>query len=128
MYTDPVAVVERYLQEVLSGGRPESASALIASDALQKRTAALRSAFPDLRVTVVKLIATADTVAVQLAGSGTQTGPFQGIPPTGRTFSASCTALYEVRGGRITGSWVTWDLLGILEQLGAVRRTAVASA
>jgi hypothetical protein len=32
-----------------------------------------------------------------------------------------------VQGGRIVDSWLNWDLLGILEQVGGVRRAETAS-
>ena len=34
----------------------------------------------------------------------------------------------DIRAGRIVDNWETWDLLGILEQIGGVRRADSASA
>lgn len=66
-------------------------------------------------------------VAVHLVGQGTHLGLFQGIPATGRRWSASCTALYRVHAGRIVDFWINWDELAILEH-GGVARRAPASA
>lgn len=124
----PIAVVERFVVEVLNGGRPESASVLVANDPLRLRVQAFRSAFGDLNVRVVRALADGPLVAIHLAGSGTHTGTFQGTAPTGRSWAASCTAIYEVVDGRIVDFWVTWDMLDIAEQLGVVRRADRASA
>lgn len=88
----------------------------------------MRAGFPDLTVTMQIVIADGPYVAAHLTGRGTHRGIFQGVPPTGRPWAASCTALYRVEDGQITEAWVNWDVMTILEQLGAVERTGVASA
>lgn len=128
MTPSPIRVVERFLEEVVNGGRPESAPELIATEPLRQRVAAFGAAFSDLRVRSVRSVADDRFVAVHLVGSGTHTGAFQGAAPTGRRWSSSCTAIYEVSEGRIVDFWITWDTLDILEQLGVVRRAAGASA
>jgi predicted ester cyclase len=124
----PAAIVDRFIIDVLNGGRPESAPELIRNDPLQRRLQALRLAFTDLRVTVVRRVAQGPFVALHLAASGTHTGPFQGGSPTGRVWSSTCTGIFEVRDGSIVDFWLTWDLLDILEQLRLVQRAADASA
>jgi predicted ester cyclase len=124
----PVTIVERFLAEVMSGGRPASASDLIDSDPLQQRVDAFRKAFPDLQVAAIRVVNDGPMVAAHLVGRATHTGVFQGAPPTGRVWSSTCTAIYEVRDGRIVDFWLNWDTLDIVEQLGVVRRSAEASA
>lgn len=124
----PVTVVHRYVDEVLNEGRPAALEDLVAAADLRQRATSLRRAFPDLAVTVRRVIQEGDMVGVHLTGRGTHLGVFQGLPPTGRSWSAGCTALYRVRDGQIVDAWVTWDLLAMLEQLGGVTRAPVASA
>jgi predicted ester cyclase len=124
----PRTIVERFLDEVMSGGRPESAPDLVDSEPLMERVRALRAAFPDLRVHVVRITVDGDLVAVHLAGGGTHRGAFQGSLATGRRWAATGTAIYAVRAGRIADFWLTWDMLSILEQLGLVLRPADVSA
>lgn len=128
MTPTPILVVERFVAEVLNGGRPESASELVSSDPLRLRVQTLRNAFDDLHVRVVRVVADGPLVAVHLVGAGTHTGPFQGSAATGRSWATSCTAIYEVADGRIIDFWLTWDMLDIAEQLGVVRRADAASA
>lgn len=126
--TDVRTVIERYVHEVLSGDGPAALEDLVSNDVLCDKVRAFRAAFPDLRITVRHLLVERDLVALYAIASGTHRGLFEGIPPTGRRWSASCTGLYRVSHGRIADFWVNWDLLAILEQLGGVRRAAGASA
>lgn len=128
MTSDPVSIVERFISEVLNGERTESATDVVANEPLRQRAAAFRAAFADLRVHTVRIVSEDRLVAVHLVGSGTHTGPFQGSPATGRAWSSSCTAIYEVDDGRIVDFWMTWDVLDILEQLRVVSRAAEVSA
>ena len=121
-------VVERFLDEVVNGGRPESAPELVHSEPLLQRIATLRAAFPDLRVRVERVVTEGRFVAVHFNGSGTHVGPFHGAPATGRVWSSTCTAIYEVDERGIVDFWMNWDMLDILEQLRVVRRAAEASA
>jgi predicted ester cyclase len=125
---EPQQIVERYLAEVLNGGDPGAATALIADDAFWTGVHRFRAAFPDLRVTAGPIVAQGELVAVHLTGHGTHRGVFQGCPPTGREWTATCTSIYRVEAGQITRAWVNWDLLTVMEQLGAVERAATVSA
>lgn len=125
---EPTLVVERYLTEVLSGSNPAGAGELIASAALRQHADSFRSAFPDARVAARRLLAQGDLVAVHLTGHGTHAGVFQGCPPTGREWTARCTAIYRVDAGRIAESWITWDWLAVMEQLRCVQRVETVSA
>ncbi|HEY4768892.1 MAG TPA: ester cyclase [Candidatus Limnocylindria bacterium] len=126
--TKPADVVRRYLDEVLAGGESSALEELVSSDDLKRRVASFRRAFPDFAGAVRLLIAEGDLVAVHLTGRGTHRGLFQGVPPTGREWTAGCSALYRVEDGRIVDAWVNWDLLAILEQIGGVTRASTASA
>lgn len=126
--TEPKAVVERYLAEVLNGARPETAGELISDESLRQRVAGFRTAFPDVEVTTDVLLAEGDLVAGHFRGRGTHEGLFYGVPATGREWNARCTAIYRVEGGRIAEAWVSWDLLSLIEQLGGIERARTVSA
>ena len=77
-------------------------------------------AFPDARHTLDDLIAEGDKVAARLTARGTHEGDFQGIPPTGRPVSFTGMRVFRFVGGRIAEEWANLDMLGLLQQLGAV--------
>ena len=124
----PAAIVQRYLDEILDKGDLASLERLISSEALRARVRTFRRAFPDLSVVTDLLVAQGDLVAVHVRARGTHQAIFQGIPATGRTWTAGCTAIYRVEQGRISDFRINWDLLGILEQIGGITRGANASA
>jgi steroid delta-isomerase-like uncharacterized protein len=81
---------------------------------------ALRTAFPDVAVTVEDLLAEGDEVAVRWTWRGTQQGPFLGIPPTGEAVAGSGIGLFRIANGRIVEDFVQEDTFGLLQQLGAI--------
>lgn len=125
---EPKAVVERYIAEVLNRRRPESATELISDEPFRQRVEAFVRAFPDLEVTTEVLLAEGELVAAHLTGRGTHEALFSGVPATGKTWQARCTAIYRVRDGRICEAWVNWDLLSLIEQLGGIERARTVSA
>lgn len=124
----PRRVVEQFVAGVLGGGNPGATDALVTSAELRQRARGLRSAFPDLEVETVVLVAEETLVAGHFTGRGTHLGLFQGVPPTGRECVLSWTGVYRVEDGRIADAWVTLDHLSLLEQLAAVERAATVSA
>jgi len=121
-------VVRDYVAQVLNRGDMPASARLIGDEALLQRVAAFRVAFPDLHVVIRELVGEGDLVAGHFLGTGTHVGVFAGCPPTGRQWTAACTAIFRVRDGRIVDHHVTWDLLTLLEQLDCVRRMPTVSA
>ena len=77
----------------------------------------LTAAFPDLRVRIDDLIAEDDKVAARLMFTGTHQGPFRDFAPTGRRVSFGAIRIYQLAGGKVTGSWAYQDSLGLVQQL-----------
>jgi steroid delta-isomerase-like uncharacterized protein len=77
-------------------------------------------AFPDLRLTVQDIAAEGNMVAARVAFHGSHHGEFQGIPPTDKQVSFSSIEVNRVVGGQVEEHWVELDLLGLMQQLGAI--------
>jgi predicted SnoaL-like aldol condensation-catalyzing enzyme len=94
------------------GGKPELVAAVLA----------VRASFPDIVPTLGPVLAEADLVAVRIQAHGTHTGaPFPpGIPATGRSMTWKEVHILRCASGRITEHWGVFDMLGILQQLGAI--------
>ena len=86
----------------------------------------LRTAFPDLHFTIVELVAEGDTVAGRVTMSGTHLGPFQGIPPTGRSFQQAHMHFVRFRDGKAIEHQAVRDDLGMMRQLGVIAAPADA--
>jgi steroid delta-isomerase-like uncharacterized protein len=78
------------------------------------------AAFPDLQHTVDELIAEGNVVAARWTVRGTHRGNFQGIAPTGKPVRLSGTTVHHMSDGRIVETWLTFDSMELLQQLGAV--------
>ena len=78
----------------------------------------LRACFPDVVATVDDVIAAPDAVVSRWSQTGTQTGPFGDIPPTGRQVQVSGVTISRVAGGKIVEEWVYSNALPVWQQLG----------
>lgn len=76
------------------------------------------TAFPDIRFTIEDQIAEGDLVSTRWTARGTNTGPIMGRPATGKTSIVSGIETDRLVNGKIAESWVNFDTLGMLVQLG----------
>ena len=80
----------------------------------------LHEAISDMHMDVHEVVAGGDLVAYRATLSGVHTGPLQGIPPTGRRFSARHMHMLRMRDGRSSEHWAVRDDLSMLQQLGVI--------
>ena len=82
--------------------------------------APFNKAFPDLTHDIVDLVAEGDKVAVSVNVTGTYKGEFQGIPATGKQVSFTAMDILTIVDGKITEEWATADMMGLMQQIGAI--------
>jgi steroid delta-isomerase-like uncharacterized protein len=82
--------------------------------------APFNKAFPDLTRDIVDLVAEGDKVAVSINVTGTYKGEFQGIPATGKQVSFTAMDILTIVDGKITEEWATADIMGLMQQIGAI--------
>jgi steroid delta-isomerase-like uncharacterized protein len=99
---------------------PAAPGPLEGLEAWRKFTAPFVEAFPDLRLTVEDILSEGDKVAARVVFHGTHRGEFQGIAPTGKEVAFSSIEVNRVVGGKVEEHWVELDLLGLMQQLGAI--------
>ncbi len=88
--------------------------------------AMFRAALPDIRSTAEDIIAEGDSVVVRWSGGGTHQGELMGVPGSGRPVKTTGVYIMRLAGGRIVESWLTLDMLGVLQQIGAIPAPAMA--
>lgn len=76
--------------------------------------------FPDLNIPIEFTVAEGDKIAVRWTATGTHTGDFRGIAPTGKRINIAGVAIARVAGGKIVEMWSQPDTLGLLQQLGVI--------
>lgn len=129
------AVVDRFINELISNDRRELIEELIAKDYVYRDGSGeeyrgregfrevldtYRNAFPDLDLEVTKMVAEGDVVATWYTFGGTHRGELEGIQPTDRNVSSTSVQFVTVRDGQIAEEWDLVDQLTLLQKLGAV--------
>lgn len=87
-------------------------------DEYRRMAEAFLAAFPDLRFDVARVLVDGDEAAARIRISGTQSGPWRGMPPTGRRVAVAGRPWCRVRDGKIVEFWQLFDELGMAEQAG----------
>ena len=127
-------LVHRFYDEVLNHRRIEVINELALADytehdplpgqrdglvGLKDRATMLIEGLPST-YTVEDVIAEGDRVVVRWLNAGTHSGPFLGIPPTGRSFTIDGVDIYRIENHRMAEHWHVVDQLTMLQQLGLV--------
>ena len=89
-------------------------------EAYEQFTAAFRTAFPDIQITIDDLIGEGDKVVARWTMRGTHQGNFQGIPPTGKQVMVQGLNISRLEGGKVVEDRAEMDALGMMQQLGVV--------
>ena len=110
-YADDATVVDPGYPEPLRG-----------REAIEKDMASFLTAMPDVHATVSTVLASGDTVAIEMEVTGTQTGPLElpdgELPPTGRRVNQRFAAFSRFDAqGRIADERRYYDLATIQAQL-----------
>lgn len=76
------------------------------------------AAFPDWNEKVDFILADGNKVAYVTTGTGTQTGQMGPYAPTGKSVMIKTFIIHRFENGKIAESWVSWDNVAFLSQLG----------
>ena len=131
------AVVRRFVAEMLNGQNLAIAEELFTAgfvdhdaddpagrisgvDGARAEVGVFLTAFPDMHVTTDQVISEGDTVIYRGSVSGTHTGDFFGIPPSGKAMSVWVWQAFRFEGEKIAEAWLHIDRLSLLQQLGVI--------
>ena len=81
---------------------------------------AIRTAVPDLEVSVAHLVGEGDLVAVHWRARGTNSVAAAGLPGSGKRLEVQGMTVFRFANGRIVEEWSLTDQLSMLRQLGAM--------
>ena len=76
--------------------------------------------FPDVHRTIEDIIAEGDQVWVHVKITGTHTGNYRGLAPTGKKIVIAAVPTYRVIDGKIAEGWSVWDPLDMFKVLGVI--------
>jgi steroid delta-isomerase-like uncharacterized protein len=89
-------------------------------EGIKQRVIENRAGLPDLKFDIEEMIGVGRKVVVRWRGTGTQTGTWRGIPPTGKYTSNRGIDIMRFGDGQIVEIWNNADTLGVYQQLGVV--------
>jgi steroid delta-isomerase-like uncharacterized protein len=133
MPIEPKSLVQQLFSDVVNRGRLELLDQLIAPDirfhtpvpGLPQSRDGFRSflrlyleAFPDQLTTVDQLLVDGRYVVVRHTHKVRHTGPFLGMPPTGREATVAGVEIFRIQDDRIAEFWHYDDIFSLVTQLG----------
>jgi len=86
----------------------------------KQRIAGFHAAMPDLDFLIEDLFAEGDRVVFRVKISGTHTGPFMGVAPTGKPLIVTAIDIARLENGKIVDHWGQMDMAGLMRQLGLI--------
>jgi predicted ester cyclase len=128
------AILRRLVEEFWNQGNLDVADELFTPDAASPSAPMLppgpdgvkliggmmRAAFPDFHMTITMMAAEGDLVMAYYTEEGTHLGEWLGVKPTGRRVKFNETGIIRIAGGKIAECWFVTDMLGLMQQLGAL--------
>lgn len=133
------AIVRKFIEEVVNKHNLEVVDELFAptyvlhlagnpepmkgAESVKQAAQMYSSAFPDWHNTLDMVIAEGNIVVTQWTERGTHQGVFQGIAPTGKQVTFIGMDIFRIDNGKIVEQWVYADMLGFMQQIGAVQMT-----
>jgi len=87
-------------------------------EGLKAALGGIREAFPDSHVVIDDLAFGGETIYRRWTITGTHTGAFQALPPTGRPILMHGVDVDRFEGGMVVEHWSFWNLAELLQQLG----------
>jgi steroid delta-isomerase-like uncharacterized protein len=126
--------VRRFIDEVFVKGNADAVDKLVTHDftphswgtmppgaePLKQATRRVHAGVTDVRMKIEDMIAEEEKVAVRLTAHGTHQGEFMGLPASGKPYTISETHIFHMRDGKIAEHWRDADMLGMMQQLGAM--------
>jgi predicted ester cyclase len=137
---DGITLVRSYTEQVWNQGNMETIPEFVAPQYVvhagsatfvdtaaehQDSVTTFRAAFPDVHFTVDEAIAVGDKVIARIVGHATHTAPYfhpavGELAATGHAVTIHEIVIYRIEKGKLVECWAQIDVLGLLQQLGAL--------
>ena len=141
MSTEAVRFVKTWFEEVWKKGRLSALDEMLAEDgvihglgeagtdvigpaAFKPFVERLRGAFNDIEVTVEETVEQGDLIAACWVVHMTHTGPDLGVAPSGQHAVVTGMSISRLKDGKMVEGWNNWDMLALMQQIGAMQTQA----
>ncbi len=82
--------------------------------------------FPDFHGTIEDIVAEGDKVWIRVTYTGTHTGKYLGLTPSGKKITITAVQIYRIVAGKVVERVSVSDSLNFLKQLGVIEYTEKA--
>ena len=120
-----------FVETVVNKRQPDAAGRFLAEDLIEHNQniaaagrkqflASVLAGFSDYRGEIQEILAEGDRIVVRTLWTGTQDGPFLGLPPSGRKLRFTTADFFRIENGKFVEHWDVVDSLPRAVQLGLV--------
>jgi predicted ester cyclase len=120
-----------FLETVINKRQPDAADRFVAENLIEhnaniaqagrkKFLAAVLAGFSDYHGEIQEILAEGDKIVVRTVWTGTQDGPFLGLPPSGRKLRFTTADFFRIENGKLAEHWDVVDSLPRAIALGLV--------
>lgn len=81
---------------------------------------ALCAGMTEMDMKFLRVVGEGEMVAVDYTNAMTHSGPFYGVPATGKRVIGTGQFMRQVKNGKVVAEWQTTNALGLMQQLGAI--------
>lgn len=81
---------------------------------------ALCAGMTEMDMQFLRVVGEGEMVAVDYTNAMTHSGPFYGVPATGKRVIGTGQFMRQVKNGKVIAEWQTTNALGLMQQLGAI--------
>jgi steroid delta-isomerase-like uncharacterized protein len=126
--------VRRFIDEVFVKGNADGVDKLVTHDftphswgkmpsgvePLKQAIRHVHAGLADVSFKIEDMLAEEDKVAVRVTAHARHKGEFMGIPASGREYTISEMHIFHMRDGKVAEHWRDADMLGLMQQIGAL--------
>ena len=87
-----------------------------------------RGAFPDIRFRIDDVLVSGSCATIRWTATGTHRGQLMDIAPTGHRVEVRGIGIARYAGDKEVENWEMWDVMGLMQQLGAAPTMAVPTS
>ena len=120
-----------FVETVINKRQPDAASRYMADDLIEHNAniaqagrrqflASVLAGFSDYHGEIQEILAEGDRIVVRTVWTGTQDGPFLGLPPSGRKLRFMTADFFRIENGKLAEHWDVVDSLPRAVALGLV--------
>ena len=135
-------VVRRFIKQIFELGRADAADSLVTDDftphswgqmppgaeSLKQAVQHVSAGLTDVHFDIQDMIAEDDKVAVRINVRARHTADFMGFPAAGKAHAISETHIFRLQDGKVAEHWRDADMLGLMQQIGALPAPGVKKA